>query len=235
MKKKISVLLAVGLLAGLLCGTAQAADILESGFYNIGSAEDNDDGVTVTPLDETDTPVPSESTEVDDALQGEETFYPGSVKLTVELTGAYPGSEYVVLLVSGTALPTRESDIYYIDQITAGETGSVSFNVYPMDITVTNLTLFITSNQESFTTRFVSLHYASAYTLGDIDNDGYWTANDASYALQIAVNKSTVKISGVDVPVTEAMKLAANVDGDEYITANDALKILQKSVGRDVF
>ena len=221
MKKKISVLLAVGLLAGLLCGTAQAADILESGFYNIGTEAAD---VTVTPLDESGKAVSSTQTDVDDDTSTTETFYPGSVKLTVELTGAASGSEYVVLLVSGTALPTSESDIYYIDQITAGDTGSVSFNVYPMEITgLTDLKLFITSDQESFTTRFVSLHYASAYTLGDVNDDGSINVNDAMAVINHIVSKST--LSGANL-------LAADVTGDGLVNVNDAMEIINYIVGK---
>ena len=219
MKKKISVLLAVGLLAGLLCGTAQAADIPESGFYNIGTEAAD---VTVTPLDESGKAVISTQTEVDDALDGPETFYPGSVKLTVELTGAASGSEYVVLLVSGTALPTRESDIYYIDQITAEDT-TIEFTVYPMDITVTDLTLFITSDAPSFETRSVSLHYASAYTLGDVNDDGSINVNDAMAVINHIVSKST--LSGANL-------LAADVTGDGLVNVNDAMEIINYIVGK---
>ena len=227
MKKRISVLLAVGLLAGLLCGTAQAADSqsFDGGFYNIGT----DSGVTVTPVKADGSNADRTSANVDN-VSGYETFYPGSVKLTVKLTGAVSGSEYVVLLVAGTALPTRESDIYYIDQITAGDTGSVSFNVYPMDITVTDLTLFITSDQENFTTRSVSLHYAPAgtyevqpYTLGDVNDDGSINSVDALLTLQASVGKLNLSASA---------QMAADVNADSTINSVDALRILQYSVGK---
>ena len=227
MKKRISVLLAVGLLAGLLCGTAQAADSqsFDGGFYNIGTAS----GVTVTPLESGGSNADRTSANVDN-VSGYETFYPGSVKLTVKLTPAYPGSEYVVLLVAGAALPTRESDIYYIDQITAGDTGSVSFNVYPMDITVTDLTLFITSDQESFTTRSVSLHYAPAgtyevqpYTLGDVNQDQTIRVDDALLILNYLVGKADLQDTQI---------LAADINKDEIVRVDDALAILNYLVGK---
>jgi len=81
----------------------------------------------------------------------------------------------------------------------------------------------------------VSFEYDKKYTLGDVDEDGYWTANDALYTLQIAVNKVVLKIDGIDTPVTDVIRAAADTDKDGYATANDALLILQKAVGKNVF
>lgn len=227
MKRTISILLTVGLLAGLLCGTAQAADIQASGFYNIGTAS----GVTVIPVESDGSTADRTSANVD-GLTGYETFYPGAVKLTVNLTGASSGSEYVVLLVSGTsgtALPTSESEIYYIDQVTA-ESTTVSFNVYPMEMTgLTDLTLFITSDEANFTTRSVSLHYAPAgtyevqpYTLGDVNSDGLFNSMDALMALQIGAEL---------IDYSETEKLAADVTREGVVNSLDALKILQYGAG----
>lgn len=240
MKKLRNALLLAGVLAALLCVTALAeSQSLDGGFYVTGKEAN----VTVTPQTAAGETVSSTSANVD-GKDGYESFYPGSVKMAVTYSGSIAaGENYVVLLVEGNALPTVDNAIYYIDQTTTASTGSITFNVYPMDIAgQKDLTLYITSDKAGFETIAIPMGYAPAgsydvqpYTLGDVDNDGYWTANDALYTLQIAVNKNTLRISGEDVPVTETMKLAANVDGDQYITANDALRILQKSVGKDIF
>lgn len=218
MKRTISILLTVGLLAGLLCGTAQAADIQASGFYNIDTAS----GVTVTPLDESNQAVSPTQTEVDDDTSTTETFYPGSVKLSVSLTGASSGSEYVVLLAAGPGIPNQASEIYYIDQITADESGTVTFNVYPMDITVTDLRLFITSDAPSFETSSVSLHYASAYTLGDVNDDQTIDVKDATAILNHVVENAEL---------TGTKFLAADVVKDGVVDVKDATKILNLIVG----
>lgn len=232
MKKLRNALLLAGVLAALLCVTALAeSQSLDGGFYVTGKEAD----VTITPQTAAGEKVSSTSANVD-GQTGYESFYPGSVKMEVTYSGSISaGENYVVLLVEGNALPTRDSAIYYIDQTTTASTGSITFNVYPMDIAgQKDLTLYITSDKEEFSTIAIPMGYAPAgsydvqpYTLGDVDNDGKFTATDSLYALQMAVGRGEW---------TDIQRLAANVDGDQTITATDSLFILQRAVGlRDEF
>ena len=232
MKKLRNTLLLAGVLAALLCVAALAENqSLASGFYITGKASN----ITITPQTAAGEKVFSTSANVD-GQEGYESFYPGAVKMAVTYSGSVAaGENYVVLLVEGDKLPTVDNAIYYIDQTTTASTGSITFHVYPMDIAEKkDLTLYITSDKAGFSTIKIPMGYAPAgnyevqpYTLGDVDNDGKFTATDSLYALQMAVGRGEW---------TDIQRLAANVDGDETVTATDSLFILQRAVGlRDEF
>lgn len=206
-----------GVLALLLCAAAFAAEPASAGVKDVTASE----GYTLTPL----TADGSTIAEVDG-------FYAVAVRFT--LTGpATAEMQYLVFALSSADVPKQEN-IVYIDQLKASDT-SITFPIYPSDM-VSGQTYYIyVVGTDRLYTQVASFVYYMPYTLGDVDADGYWTANDALFTLQIAVNKSTLKINGDDVAVTETMRTAADVDKDTYVSANDALLILQKAVGKDVF
>lgn len=229
MKKLRNALLLAGVLAALLCITALAEtqEFAQGGFY----VTDKASGVTITPQTATGETVSSTSADVD-GQTGYESFYPGSVKMAVTYSGSIAaGENYVVLLVEGDALPTVDNAIYYIDQTTTASTGSITFNVYPMDIAEQKpLTLYITSDKEGFSTIKIPMGYAPAgeydvqpYTLGDVNEDGKINSVDALLNLQASVGKITLSASA---------KLAADVNLDGTVNSVDALRILQYSVGK---
>ena len=223
MKRSWKILLLAGIFGVLLCGSALAADT--AGMYDVTG---------VTPKTGTGVAVTGEAATIDGA---EETLYAGAEKVTLTYDGAQDGSYYLVMALNdATALPT-ESNIAYIDQKTA-DGGTVTFDVYPGKLEAgKTYTVYLTSNDGVLDTMTEkgSFRYYVPYTLGDVDSNGKWTANDALYTLQIAVNRTTIRIAGSDVEVTEAMRASADVDVNGKVTANDALKILQKAVGKDVF
>lgn len=228
MKSMFRTALLAALAVAALGVTALAADT--GGMYNVTKEAGYEDAVTLTPQTADGTGITGSS---DTELGG--TFYAGAEKLQVTYTGA-AGTQYLVLALDkvGNVAPT-EDNIVYIDQRAADSTG-VTFTVYPSSL-VSGKTygIYLSSSDGMSLTRVGSFDYYMPYTLGDVDSDGYWTANDALYALQIAVNRTTIRIAGVDVEVTETIRASADVDIDGFVTANDALKILQKAVGRDVF
>ena len=223
MKRSWKILLLAGIFGVLLCSGALAADT--EGMYDVTG---------VTPRTGTGVAVTGEAATIDGA---EETLYAGAEKVTLTYDGAQDGSYYLVMALNdATALPT-ESNIAYIDQKTA-DGGTVTFDVYPGKLEAgKTYTVYLTSNDGVLDTMTEkgSFRYYVPYTLGDVDSNGKWTANDALYTLQIAVNRTTIRIAGSDVEVTEAMRASADVDVNGKVTANDALKILQKAVGKDVF
>lgn len=221
MKKLRNALLLAGVLAALLCVTA-LAESLDGGFYVTGKAAN----VTVTPQTAAGEKVSSTSANVD-GKDGYESFYPGSVKMAVTYSGSIAaGENYVVLLVEGNALPTVDNAIYYIDQTTTASTGSITFNVYPMDIAgQKDLTLYITSDKAGFSTIAIPMGYAPAgsyevqpYTLGDVNEDGGITSGDSLSVLRIVVK--------LDEP-TDRQKLAADVNFNGTVDSGDSLKILR--------
>lgn len=228
MKKLRNALLLAGVLAALLCVTALAeSQSLDGGFYVTGKAS----GVTITPQTATGEKVSSTSADVDNQEEGYESFYPGAVKMAVTYNGSVAsGENYVVLLVEGDALPTKDNAIYYINQeTTASAGGAITFNVYPMDIAgQKDLTLYITSDKAGFETIAIPMGYAPAgsyevqpYTLGDVDSNNAVNATDATYVLQSAV--SLYELNSIQ-------KLAADVDKSGTVNATDATYILQYSV-----
>lgn len=219
MKKLLRTLLLAAALTALLCVSALAAD----------SAVSNVTGNILTPKT-------AEGAEITADTNGK---YENAVKFDVNATGT-KGSQYLLLVLRDQNVPT-EQNIVYINQAAAGEDGKLVFTgsdaAYPMTMTGGTYYVYLVGDGKSFdaTKADASFTYEAGYTLGDVDGDGKWTANDALYTLQIAVNKTTLKIDNVDVPVTDAMRAAANADKDKYVTANDALLILQKAVGKNVF
>lgn len=225
MKKLLRTLLLAAALTALLCVSALAAD------SEVKIITGND---ILTP-----------KTAAGDTITAENGKYTNAVQFDLTATqGLTSGSQYLVLMlkVAGeNTVPTAEN-IYYINQKAAAD-GKLAFtneggdSVYPMDLVNGTYSIYIVGDGKRFdaTKADASFTYDAGYTLGDVDGDGKWTANDALYTLQIAVNKTTLKIDNVDVPVTDAMRAAANADKDKYVTANDALLILQKAVGKNVF
>lgn len=226
MKKLLRTFLLAAALTALLCVSALAAD----------STVSNVTGNILTPKT-------AEGAEIIADTNGK---YTNAVQFDLTATeGLTNGSQYLVLMlkVAGeNTVPTAEN-IYYINQKAAAADGKLAFtnaggdSVYPMDLVNGTYSIYIVGEGKNFnaTKADASFTYEAGYTLGDVDGDGKWTANDALYTLQIAVNKTTLKIDNVDVPVTDAMRAAANADKDKYVTANDALLILQKAVGKNVF
>ena len=224
MKKVWRMLLLAGVFTVLLCVSALAADtVTGSGFYNIGTAAN----VKVEPKASSGTVT---KTSADVNLDGKyETFYAGSDKLTVTYSGTVAeGDQFVVMLVTGSGLPTTANTICYIDQ-KVGASGNLVFDVYPkLPTTTGEMTLYITSNRGDFSMIAISLNYAvngtydvAPYTLGDINNDKNINAFDATLVL-----KHSVKLIVLD----EVQKQAADVNLDTNVNAYDATGILKKSV-----
>lgn len=220
MKKLLRTLLLAAALTALLCVSALAADSTVSITGQTGA--------TLTP-----------KTAEGEAITEKDGKYENAVKFDVNATGTQD-SQYLLLVLRDQKVPT-EQNIVYINQAAAGEDGKLAFTgsdaAYPMTMTSGTYYVYLVGDGKEFSKEnpAASFTYEAGYTLGDVDGDGKWTANDALYTLQIAVNKTTLKIDNVNVPVTDAMRAAANADKDKYVTANDALLILQKAVGKNVF
>lgn len=151
---------------------------------------------------------------------------------TVKATGLTNGKQYLLLVLSDANAPSA-ANIVYIDQA-AATNGEVTFTAYPSSLTNATYHVYIVGEGKVFNTSSpaAKVPYKQSYTLGDVDANSSVTANDALYALQIAVKKN-VLTNGMQV--TAAMESAADVDSNGAVTANDALLILQKAVGKPVF
>ncbi|MBQ5749366.1 MAG: hypothetical protein IIV87_04330 [Oscillospiraceae bacterium] len=217
MKRVISWVCMIALLAGVLCTAAFAAVPNANGVYALTTASD----VTVEAYAENGT-APIDGVKAD--LGGEAiTFYADAVKFDVSYAADSADDYHLVLALSGeNTVPTKEN-IVYIDQ-TSAENGTVAFTVYPSELTKDE-TYHIYRTQSGSTTgleEVASFTYFEAADLGDVDGLNGITAADAMYALQISVGLGNWE---------ESEMARADVDGINGITATDALWILQAVAG----
>ncbi len=186
------------------------------GFHDIGSTAN----VVITPKADGDNV--TATTAVINGVKTDD-FYSESNGLVLSYNNATPGVYYGVILVdipAGSTVPTRDGNIYYINQHTAQST-TLDFKVYPkLPAKACELKLYISSSAPDSDLIEIPLNYyvdPSAYILGDVDNNGKIDSSDSYAVLQIAAG----------YPSTETERLAANVSGDAYINSTDALMILQ--------
>lgn len=145
--------------------------------------------------------------------------------LTLTQTGVTDGGMYLVLVLAGeekdgVPLVPTENNILYINQTTADENGTVTFdNVYPSSLV--DSTVYLSGTELDGLTKMGEIDLK--VMLGDISNDGNCDAVDATFILQNVVGGSG--------SFTDQQKMAADVNGDGYVDAVDATLILQKIVG----
>ena len=147
------------------------------------------------------------------------TVYENAAKLTLTFTGQ-AGKQYMVFLLEGEKVPTEDS-IQYINQ--AAGNGTVNFEIYPKDLKAAGeYRLYVSGTDLDYTevaTFSVTKSWEKApYTLGDVNQDGKITAEDASLVLQ-AVARLT--------ELNATQQSAAKVMGNANVTTEDASAILQ--------
>ena len=141
-------------------------------------------------------------------------FNANNLSMTLTKTGLTPGGMYLVLVLKGTDTVPTESNILYINQTTADETGTVTFgNVYPSSIKDSTVYLSGTGLDGLTKMGFIDL----LVKLGDLDGDGSISAFDATRVLQYCAN-----IDGIEINED-----AAKVDKSGQISAYCATLILQ--------
>ena len=184
MKKYWKVALFLVSAIALMSVTALAAD--GGGIYNVqksGSVT-----VEVAPQTADGTSVTAGSVTVDNTTYND--FYEGAVKVEVTYSSVNTGNYYLVLALNEeTAIPTADN-IVYIDQ----DTGKAEFTVYPSSLeSGKTYGIYLSSNDGTLSrltklTKVASFQYYMPYTLGDINDDGKFTATDALFTLQILTN-----------------------------------------------
>ena len=227
MKKVISILIAVVMIFGALAITASAEDIA-AGFYNIG---EHDNIALVGISSATGEAVATESVDVN-GDGAADTLYVDADGIKATYTGATEGAYYGIILVEDRGLPTVDSEIYYIDQVTA-ESNSFEIEVYPkLPEEKKAFTLYVSCSDASKPLESVGLNYRLAgpveadegsIVIGDLNSDGIWNSQDALTVLQIGGN--------IILDATDAQRAAADVNGDNIINSSDALAILQYGAG----
>ena len=156
----------------------------------------------------------------DVAAGGSVAFHEGSTtQLTVTKSDAQEGGMYLVLVLAGKEddgkplVPTAKN-ILYINQTTATEDGTVTFdNVYPSAIKDSTVYLSGTGLDGLTKMGFIDL----LAMLGDVDGSGTVSAYDATKVLQYCAH-----IAGVEINID-----AAKVNVGDQISAYNATLILQ--------
>lgn len=146
-------------------------------------------------------------------------FNADNQSMTLTKTGLTANGMYLVLVLKGEETVPTESNILYINQATADETGKVTFdNVYPSSLIDSTVYLSGTGLDGLTKMGFIDLKV----TPGDVDGNLALEAYDALLVLQ--------KGTGL-ITMTEEQELAADVNGDGSVDQYDALLILQKAIG----
>lgn len=148
-------------------------------------------------------------------------FYANADTFELNCTGL-TGEYSLVLLLEGDSKVPTSSNIQYIDQLSVTG-GKATFTLKPRALTTGTYHIYVSTSKKALEP-IASFEYGPqpAYTMGDIDGDGEFTATDALYALQMAVGLGNWSTN---------QELAARVCGDAFVSASDALKILQRAVG----
>ena len=214
MRKRVR-MLAAALAAALLLTVPALAAETTPGVYNLKV----NSGYTVQMLDESGKAAASCLAVVGDTTS---TLYTGAVKFTLSFTGS-AGEQYVVFLLKDGTVPTAQN-IQYIDQT---EGGSVTFTVYPQDMTTPGTYgVYVSSTTEAYTEvasfQVTTSWEKAPYILGDVNMDGDINSLDALLVL---------RFNAMMVELNETQKQAADVNSDGTINSIDALVILQINAG----
>ncbi|MBR5809588.1 MAG: dockerin type I repeat-containing protein [Clostridia bacterium] len=232
MKRKIITLLLTMSLASVIGASAVAAEEKVNGFYDIGTSQN----VTINPFSgDTSVSATEKNIDSDEAL---EKIYENSNRLGVTYTDAANEKHYGVILVEGLGLPTKDSEIYYINQETASST-NVDFNVYPKLPTETkDMTLYISSNKEDFSLVSIPVNYAvnatvveepetPSYTLGDLDDNGEVNVADVIMTRRHIVGgyEQTIREEAADVDKNGKVEPADVITIRRYIAGGYGVEL----------
>ena len=147
-------------------------------------------------------------------------FNANNLSMTLTKTGLTPGGMYLVLVLKGTDTVPTESNILYINQATADEKGTVTFdNVYPSSLVDSTGYLSGTGLAGLTKMGFIDLQVM----LGDVNGDNIIDVGDAIVLLRY--------IAGLESEIGAEALAAADVNGDNIIDVGDAMELLRNIAG----
>ena len=230
MKKIITLLLTMAV-SSAVGTTAMAAGGI-NGFYDIESVQN----VTISPkAGDADVTASEKNIDDDDAM---ENVYVDSNRLDVTYSGATANEYYGILLVEGKALPTIDTEIYYINQETAASS-SIAFNVFPkLPSETTDMTLYISTSKAGAGLVSVPMSYAVNASEA-VEHEHTW--DEGVVTLEPTVDAEgvmTYTCSGCGEQKTETIdKLPAptyrlgDTNGDGEISVKDVVPIRRTIAG----
>ena len=209
MKRLMRSLLLAAVLCTVLCVGALAADSepVKGGIYDIQGS-----GAALTPKSESGAVIePGSGGEITSG------YYANAVKFGVAVNSLEDNQQYLLLVLKGDGVPTAEN-IAYIDQA-AAQNGSVSFIAYPKELTKGTYHVYLVGAGKPFAeSKVASFKCDQKYTLGDVDDSGVITVQDALLTLRHAADLDTL---------TGTKFLAADVNSSGVVDITDALLILR--------
>lgn len=147
-------------------------------------------------------------------------FNANNLSMTLTKTGLTSGGMYLVLVLKGTDTVPTESNILYINQATADEKGTVTFdNVYPSSLVDSTVYLSGTGLDGLTKMGFIDLQVM----LGDVNGDNIIDVGDAIVLLRY--------IAGLESEIGAEALAAADVNGDNIIDVGDAMELLRNIAG----
>lgn len=208
LKKGISVVMILAIVLGCMCVSAFAASGTDAGICDVQTYVD---GVTVMPMEADGTA----------ATQNAGGVYVNAARVLVTFSGATANKYYLLTALDGEGYPTVDN-VIYMDQLEAGTSGSVSFNVYPKELkSGQTYTVYLSSNDGvNNYQKVASFSYfaPASYVLGDVNGDGEVESVDALRVLR-GVAKQII--------LTSSEELAADANRDGEVESVDALRILR--------
>ena len=145
-------------------------------------------------------------------------FNAHNLSMTLTKTGLTPGGMYLVLVLKGTDIVPTESNILYINQTTADETGTVTFgNVYPSSIK--DSTVYLSGTGLDGLTKMGEIDLK--VMLGDSDGNGTINIGDVTALLRFLSGRGDSEIN----------QAAADVDGNGEVNVGDATRLLRHLAG----
>lgn len=143
------------------------------------------------------------------------TFNANNQSVALTATDLTPNGMYLVLVLKGEDTVPTKSNILYINQATAAENGTVTFdNVYPKSLV--DSTIYLSGTDLTGLTKMGFIDLEVMY--GDVNNDQKITSADATLSLRAAAKLITLE---------EEQITAADVNGDLKVTSADATLILR--------
>lgn len=145
-------------------------------------------------------------------------FNANNLSMTLTKTGLTPDGMYLVLVLKGTGTVPTESNILYINQTTADETGTVTFgNVYPSSIK--DSTVYLSGTGLDGLTKMGEIDLK--VMLGDSDGNGTINIGDVTALLRFLSGRGDSEIN----------QAAADVDGNGEVNVGDATRLLRHLAG----
>lgn len=136
--------------------------------------------------------------------------------LTLIKTGLTPGGMYLVLVLKGTDTVPTESNILYINQATADEAGTVTFdNVYPSSLV--DSTVYLSGTELDGLTKMGEIDLK--VMAGDVDGNQSVQVGDAALLMRY--------ISKIETSLTSAQLAAGDIDGNGTVEIGDVALLLR--------